>query len=73
MARRALFSLLLALGAVLASAAGSAAQPQPAFDHLTTGFELTGAHRDARCEGCHAAGVFKATPQVCGACRALLA
>ena len=48
-----------------------AAAPATApFDHLSTGFELTGAHRDTRCESCHVDGVFKATPTVCSACHA---
>ena len=29
------------------------------FDHETTKFSLTGAHRTVRCEKCHATGVFK--------------
>ena len=38
------------------------------FDHLTTGFELQGAHRDMSCEYCHVNGVFKGTPRTCGGC-----
>src|SRR5437016_11625612 len=38
------------------------------FDHLTTGFELIGQHRDLPCEACHANAVFKGTPKDCGAC-----
>ncbi len=38
------------------------------FDHLTTGFELQGAHRDLSCEYCHMNGVFKGTPRTCDGC-----
>jgi hypothetical protein len=38
------------------------------FDHLTTGFELEGAHRDLSCEYCHVNGVFKGTPRTCQGC-----
>src|SRR5512137_1305443 len=40
------------------------------FDHLTTGFELTGAHRLQACESCHVDAVFAGTPRVCAACHA---
>ena len=39
-----------------------------AFDHLATGFPLTGAHQTARCETCHVRGVLKGTARVCAAC-----
>ena len=38
------------------------------FDHQRTGFPLTGAHRSAACESCHAAGRFGGTPKDCIAC-----
>jgi len=38
------------------------------FDHLTTGFELDGLHRDLPCEGCHLNAIFKGTPPDCGTC-----
>jgi formate-dependent nitrite reductase cytochrome c552 subunit len=38
------------------------------FDHLTTGFDLTGEHRQVRCETCHVDGVFKGTPTTCVGC-----
>jgi hypothetical protein len=47
---------------------GFAAQTRDTFDHLTTGFELLGQHRDLPCEACHANAVFKGTPRACGAC-----
>jgi hypothetical protein len=38
------------------------------FDHLSTGFELDGVHRDLPCESCHVNAVFKGTPRNCGTC-----
>src|ERR1019366_10765559 len=38
------------------------------FDHLSTGFELDGVHRDLPCESCHLNAVFKGTPRNCGVC-----
>ncbi len=40
------------------------------FDHDRSGFRLTGAHRDARCESCHAGGKYAGTPSDCVACHA---
>ncbi|MBK7670165.1 MAG: hypothetical protein IPJ24_02070 [bacterium] len=37
------------------------------FDHGTTSFPLTGAHRNATCEACHATG-YTGTPSDCYAC-----
>ena len=56
--------LLLAAGTVSAQVTGRN------FDHLTTGFELTGAHRLQACETCHVDAVFAGTPRVCAACHA---
>ncbi|MBL8342723.1 MAG: hypothetical protein JNL30_14735 [Rubrivivax sp.] len=52
---------------VLGPAFGQAA-PGRDFDHLSTGYALTGAHTTARCESCHVAGVFKGTPRDCESC-----
>lgn len=41
---------------------------RPDFDHLRTGFPLTGAHAQARCETCHAGGRFAGTPKQCNDC-----
>src|SRR3979490_3173899 len=41
------------------------------FDHLTTGYELRGFHRDLSCEYCHLQGVFKGTPRTCVGCHAM--
>ena len=58
----------LALG-VLERAAAAAAPPITVpFDHLSTGFELDGVHRDLPCESCHLNAVFKGTPRNCGIC-----
>src|SRR5439155_1229890 len=58
--------LLLTLGL---TSQGLAAPPiRYNFDHLTTGFELVGQHRDLPCEACHANAIFKGTPKDCGAC-----
>ncbi len=60
-----LLLLLVSAASLPASAADSGT---PAFDHLTTGFALTGAHREAKCESCHLKGVLKGTPKVCAGC-----
>jgi hypothetical protein len=60
--------LSLLLGAALAVLAGAALAQQAPFDHLRTGFPLTGAHQSARCDSCHQRGVFKGTPRQCAVC-----
>jgi hypothetical protein len=40
------------------------------FDHIATGFPLTGLHARVDCESCHVAGIFKGTPRECRACHA---
>ena len=64
--RRGLGPLLVVLGLLLTPAVGLAANTT--FDHFSTGFELLGQHADVPCESCHVGGVFKGTPQDCGAC-----
>ncbi len=60
---------LILLAAVVAAPAAMAAAPGGAdFDHVATGFALTGAHRDAKCESCHLNGVLKGTPKECSSC-----
>ena len=64
---------LLACGAVLLGLLGlvqpvNAAQQRSHFDHLTTGFELLGRHRELPCEACHVNAVFKGTPRDCVSC-----
>jgi len=41
------------------------------FDHLATGFPLSGAHNRAECTTCHVSGVFKGTPTKCAGCHDL--
>jgi hypothetical protein len=38
------------------------------FDHVKTGFPLTGAHVTLPCETCHVQGTFKGTPKKCETC-----
>ncbi len=38
------------------------------FDHVKTGFPLTGAHVQVPCETCHVQGAFKGTPKKCETC-----
>ena len=38
------------------------------FDHFTTGYELTGAHRVVPCDACHVDAVFVGTPTDCAGC-----
>ena len=59
----------LTLLAPVAWAAGAAPITVP-FDHLATGFELDGVHRDLACEACHLNAVFKGTPRDCATCHA---
>jgi len=64
---------LLALALwVLAPASSIAAASTPPitvpFDHMSTGFELDGVHRDLPCESCHLNAIFKGTPRNCGVC-----
>lgn len=40
------------------------------FNHMTTGFVLSGGHAVAACETCHIGGVFKGTPRACDGCHA---
>jgi hypothetical protein len=49
----------------------SAAPTRTPFDHLTTGFELLGKHRDLPCESCHVNAIFKGTPNDCRSCHGI--
>ena len=73
----ALALLALSTMTLLPTAAQAAAVPAAAdtptvdrttFDHLTTGFELLGQHRDLACELCHVNAIFKGTPRDCASC-----
>ena len=68
--RRSFFALLFFLSwlnplTVLARGAPPITVP---FDHLKTGFELDGLHRDLPCESCHVNALFKGTPRDCATC-----
>ncbi len=41
------------------------------FDHAKTDYPLTGAHREAGCDGCHAGQRFEGTPTTCISCHAI--
>ncbi len=64
---RVLAAVLLLFAAGLTLAAPATKTP---FDHLTTGFELDGKHRETPCESCHVNAVFKGTSRDCAACHA---
>jgi hypothetical protein len=64
-------TLIILLLALAFCTPGFAAQTRDTFDHLTTGFELLGQHRDLPCESCHANAIFKGTPRDCGACHGI--
>ncbi|HKT71712.1 MAG TPA: hypothetical protein VJQ47_02385 [Steroidobacteraceae bacterium] len=66
---RAVALMILAVMALLCLYAQPArAVQRTGFDHLTTGYELLGAHRDLSCEYCHTQAVFKGTPRTCSGC-----
>ncbi|MBS0388725.1 MAG: hypothetical protein JSR15_09620, partial [Proteobacteria bacterium] len=79
--RGAFAALLLLWAAQTSAAVQPPAQSSPAstaapaivahFDHLTTGYELIGQHRDLPCESCHTNALFKGTPRACAACHGL--
>lgn len=64
----AMFAVLLA---VTTLQAGAAQQVGRDFNHMTTGFPLSGGHAAAACETCHVGGVFKGTPRACDGCHAV--
>lgn len=41
------------------------------FDHSKTDYPLTGAHREASCDGCHAGQRFEGTPTACISCHGI--
>lgn len=64
-------ALLFILPLLAAAHFALAAPAQPGtvkFDHIKTGFNLTGTHAQVRCESCHIQGVFKGTPRDCAGC-----
>jgi hypothetical protein len=65
---------ILAVALTVFSLQAAAAEAQMAgrdFNHLTTGFPLTGGHATTPCETCHLGGVFKGTPKTCDGCHSL--
>lgn len=63
--------LLLLFFSATAFAAPKPTGGTPDFNHMTTGYPLTGAHAVAVCETCHIGGVFKGTPRDCDGCHAV--
>ncbi len=66
-------SALAVLGFLLLALPNSDTLAAPAkrnvsFDHVRTGFPLTGAHVTLPCETCHVQGTFKGTPKKCATC-----
>jgi len=62
---------LLVLAIMFFQSSSHAATPSiQTFDHMTTGFPLTGLHGRIDCESCHISGVFKGTPRQCRGCHA---
>jgi hypothetical protein len=64
---------LAVLGLILLSfphgdALAAEARRNVKFDHVKTGFPLTGAHVTLPCETCHVQGTFKGTPKKCETC-----
>ncbi|HEY0666386.1 MAG TPA: hypothetical protein VGD24_09990 [Gallionella sp.] len=65
-------SLLAAVMVMVSMQAVAAEQPGGRdFNHMTTGFPLSGAHATAACETCHVGGVLKGTPRDCDGCHAV--
>ncbi|MBL8359016.1 MAG: hypothetical protein JNN18_00880, partial [Rubrivivax sp.] len=64
-------TLLLGVLALLLWLPALPAEAQTAtagFDHLRTGFALTGRHATTSCESCHQGGVLQGTPRDCASC-----
>src|SRR5689334_9702278 len=59
---------MLVLGSPAALGVAGAPPITVPYDHLSTGFELDGLHRDLPCESCHLNAIFKGTPRDCGTC-----
>jgi hypothetical protein len=64
----AIFIVLLAFTSLQVQAASKADRE---FNHMSTGFPLTGVHATTTCESCHAGGIFVGTPRACDGCHAV--
>jgi len=64
-------AVLAVLLTVMTLSASAAEQIGRDFNHMTTGFPLSGGHAAAACETCHVGGVFKGTPRACDGCHAV--
>jgi len=60
--------ILLALLSFTTPALAQTVRHASDFNHMQTGFSLTGAHIKLECETCHVGGVFKGTPTTCDGC-----
>lgn len=58
----------LAFSTACATCHGTSVWTGAPFDHATTAFPLTGAHRTATCANCHADGAYRGRPSTCVAC-----
>lgn len=63
-----LMAVIVALAAVTLSALAQDGRGGTSFDHMRTGFPLTGAHAQIECQDCHVRGIFKGTPHQCELC-----
>ena len=63
-----LWRCVVGLALALVTSLAIAQTPGRNFDHVATGFPLTGQHTNGRCESCHLDGVFKGTPRDCASC-----
>ena len=57
-----------AIGTTCTSCHTTSAWAGGTYDHSVTSFPLTGAHRAASCNGCHADGVYKGKSTACLSC-----
>jgi hypothetical protein len=64
-------TLIFAMSLFSLSAFAQVAKPTNSFNHMQTGFPLTGAHAKVECETCHTGGLFKGTPKDCAGCHSI--
>ncbi|NOU01384.1 MAG: hypothetical protein HOO95_07415 [Gallionella sp.] len=65
------FSCFVAFLSAMLGAAVAAPTSASDFNHMSTGFPLTGAHANVVCVTCHTGGIFKGTNAACDGCHAL--